>query len=849
MTIIFRSPYWLLLIPLVLAVIGWALITRRTMLPRAALGLRALIMIAMLGALADPIRPGTAGPAPLLVLVDQSASVTPAVREAAWTTATQIAEQRGDAPTTLAAIGRDVVVVPDGAQPEVEADGSDLAAALRLAQGFTEQAGQGGQVLLLSDGAATAPGVDEAAQALAARGFKVNVLPLVDDLQLDARVAAISLPAGLRAGQGFRGAVTVESTSAAEATLVISLNDQPLNETQVSLQAGRTSFPLPGSVPDPGVQRFRVELRLNDAHVENNVLDTTVLVGPAPRVLVVERTPDNAAGLRDALEAQGVQSEALRPADLPSRLSDLRRFDAIVLQDVPATALTLDQQSTLREFVRSMGHGLLALGGSNSYSLGGYKGTPLEEVLPVKMDTPPRRERQQVALLLIVDRSASMYSLDPGGSKLELAKGAALAATQVLVPDDRVGVLAFDTETEWTVPFTRIGEGLALTEIQDRISALRYGGGTDIYKALGIGLPELARQDVTVRHAVLLTDGRSFTADTTAYDRLVQAARDQGLTLSTIAIGDDADTVLLEQLAKQGGGRYHFAADPQELPRLTLLETEIAREDPRIEGAFQPQPAGAHPIVRGFVPRTLPELNGYVAVTAKPEAETVLRSPDQDPIVTAWQYGLGRAVAWTSDSGEEWGQAWQQWPESGLFWTQMLSYTFPDPSQGPLTLRIDQAAGDQGASARIVAEARDDDGAPLDLADVGARVRGPDGSETTLRLKQVAPGRYEAPLSAADNGAYSVGVALRKDEQQLEASTGWAKSYSAEFALQPDRALLERVATISGGRMLQSAAEAAEAVQAEAPRPTEAYWPWLVGLAALLWPLEIAIRRGWLRRR
>jgi uncharacterized membrane protein len=846
MTVILRSPYWLALIPVVLLVIGWAFVTRRSALPRAALALRAMILISVIGALADPIRPGTAGPSPLLVLVDQSSSVTPEVRAAAWQTATQIAAQRGGAPTTLAAIGRDTVVATDDQQPQVAADGTDLAAALRLAQGFTQQ---GGQVLLLSDGAATTPGVAEAAQALGARGVHVSVLPLVDDLQLDARVADISLPAGLRAGQNFRGAVTIESTSATEATLVIALNDQPINETQVSLEAGSTIFPLPGSVPDPGVQRFRVELRLDDAHPENNVLDTTALVGPAPRVLVIERAPDSAAGLRDALEQQGVQSEALRPADLPSRLSDLRRFDAIVLQDVPATSLSLDQQSTIREFVRSMGHGLLALGGSNSYSLGGYKGTPLEEALPVKMETPPRRERQQVALLLIVDRSASMFSTDPAGSKLELAKGAALAATQVLVPDDRVGVLSFDTSTEWTVPFTRIGEGLALTEIQDRIAALHYGGGTDIYQALGVGLPDLARQDVTVRHAVLLTDGRSFTADADDYDRLVQAARDQGITLSTIAIGDDADTVLLEQLANKGGGRYHFAADPQELPRLTLLETEIAREDPRIEGAFQPQPVGGHPIVRGFVPRQLPNLDGYVAVTPKPEAETVLRSPEQDPIVTAWQYGLGRSVAWTSDSGETWGRAWQQWPESALFWTQMLSYTFPDPSQGPLTLRIDQATGDSDAPPRIVAEALDDDGAPLDLADVGARVRNPDGSEQTLRLKQVAPGRYEAPLAAAADGAYSLGVALRKNDQQLEASAGWAKPYAAEFALQPDRALLERVATISGGQVLQSAADAAAAVQAEAPRPTQAYWPWLVGLALLLWPLEIAIRRGWLVRR
>jgi uncharacterized membrane protein len=836
---IFRTPYWLWLLPF-LALLGvW--IARQSRMSRVVLALRAVITLLIVGALADPIRPGTAEPAPLLVLVDQSASLTPGVRDEAWQIGTRIARERGTAQTTLAALADDVVIAPDLQQPQLETNGTDIQAALQLARGLQPQ---GGRVLLLSDGAATSPGVDEAAAALREQGVAVDVLPLADDALQDARVADISLPAGLRAGQNFRGAVTIESTAATTATLILSFNGQPVGEQTVTLDEGRTSFPLPGSVPEEGLQRFRAEIRLNDAHAENNTLDTTVLVGPPPRVLVVERRPDSAALLRDMLEQQGVQSEALRPADVSSRLSDLRRFDAIILQDVPATALTLDQQSALREYVRSLGHGLLAIGGTNSYSLGGYKGTPLEEVLPVKMETPPRRERQQVALLLIIDRSASMYGATPTTNKLELAKGGAIAATQVLVPNDQVGVLTFDTATEWTVPFTRIGEGLALTEIQDRIARLDFGGGTDIYKALGIGLPELAEQEAVVRHAVLLTDGRSFTANADAYNRLIDQARSYGITLSTIAIGDDADKTLLERLATQGGGRYHFAADPQELPRLTLMETEIAREDPRIEGEFQPQPAGGHPIVRGFVPRQFPNLGGYVAVTPKPEAETVLQSPQEDPILTAWQYGLGRALAWTSDSGEAWSGDWQRWAESPLLWTQMLAYTFPDPSQGPLTVRIDRSQ----ETPLIVADARGDDGTPLDLADVGARVQGPDGTETTVRLKQVAPGQYQAPLPTEADGAYTVGVALRKNDQQLEARAGWAKPYAAEFALQPDRELLERIATISGGRVLSSAEEAAAAVKAEAPRPTQAFWPWLVGLALLLWPFEIAIRRGWLRR-
>lgn len=837
--VVFREPAWLLSIPVLLA--AGALLARARGLPRTALLLRALILLAIAGAIADPVRPGTAGPLPLLVLVDQSASLTPEARQTAWDTALRIRDERTNADTTVAAIGADVAVIAEGQAPAIDAEGTDLARALGLARGLQAS---GGRVLLISDGGATAPGADEVARQLAADGIAVDVLPIDAASGPDARLASIELPAGLRAGQSFRGSVVVESDFAGQAELQLSFNGQTIDTRSIQLEPGRNTFPLPGNAPQEGVQRFRAALLVEDAFAANNALDKTAVVGPQPRVLVVERQPDSAAALRDTLEQQGVLSEARRPQDVSSRLSELRRFDAIVLQDIPATDFTLDQQSALREFVRSLGHGLLALGGTNSYSLGGYKGTPLEEVLPVNMDTPPRRERQQVALLLIVDRSASMHGFDPRTSKLELAKGAALAATQVLVADDRVGVLTFDTDTYWTVPFTRIGEGLQLSEIQDLIAGIAYGNGTDIYRGIGVGLPELARQDVTVKHAVLLTDGRSYTASDTQYKQLMQAARDNGITLSTIAIGDDADIELLERLAEQGGGRYHFASDPQELPRLTLMETEIARQDPRVEGTFQPQPAGGHPITRGFVPSRFPQLEGYVAVTVKPEAEVVLASPEQDPIMSAWQYGLGRAVAWTSDSGQEWGAQWRDWDESGLLWTQALGYTFPDPTQGLLTVRVEDRPG----GSVMVADARGDDGAPLDLADVGARVTDPAGTKTELRLKQTAPGRYEAPIATNEPGAYLVGVALRKGEIQFEAGTGWVRSYPAEYAVRPDRGLLQRIADTSGGSVLGSADETADAVRGEAPRPTQAYWPWLVGFALLLWPFEIAVRRGSLRR-
>lgn len=828
---ILRHPSALLLLPLILlAVYGL-----RNRLTRGARLLRLALLTALMLALAEPLLPGTPAQPPLLVLVDQSGSLPPTERAAAWAAGQQVARARHDARTVVGAIGAEVVMAEASTAPTVDPAGTNLGGALRLARGW------GGRTLLLSDGGATDHGVEQAIQELRGAGVVVDVVPLRSTPLPDAQVTAISLPAGLRQGQQFAAEIVLTATAPIEAELHLLEDGVERSVQTIQLPEGRTVVPFSGRLTRTGVHTFEARIEAGDAQPDNNSLAQWALVGAAPRVLVIERSPDTTAALRDTLEQSGIQSEARRPADLSSRLSDLERFDAIILNDVPATELSLDQQATLREYVRSLGHGLLALGGPNSFGLGEYRDTPLEAVLPVEADPPPRRERQQIALLLIIDRSASMYGRDPRTSKLELAKSAAIAATQALVPDDRIGVLVFDTESHYVVPMSRIGEGANIATIQNQIAQIEYGGGTDIYGALATGLPDLAQQDTVVKHAVLLTDGVSYSTE--SYDQLVADARAAGITLSTIAIGNDADLPLLEHLAGIGKGRYHFAADPQDLPRLTLQETEIVRTDPRVEGTLQPQVETPHAALRGLVPRDFPSIGGYVATTPKPQAETLLQSPEGDALLTAWQFGLGRALAWTSDSGEEWAPDWQRWTTAPLFWSQLLAYTFPDPSSGPLMLQVTD-----GPTPELVADAFDVDGKPLDLADVGARITRSDGSSETLRLAQVAPGRYRAPLAVDEVGAYTLDVALRKGATELTAATGYVERPAAEWTQAPDPSLLQRITQTTGGELFASADAARQALRSDPPRPERPLWPWLVALALALWVWEIAIRRGVFRR-
>jgi len=375
------------------------------------------------------------------------------------------------------------------------------------------------------------------------------------------------------------------STVATGVQLEITAGNERMVTQQVRLSPGENTYLYTGRAGEPGILRLQATISGQpDTLARNNRAGAAILVAPMPRILLVEGS-DGAvsAPLRGALREAGVIADVADPTALPAQISALGLYEGIVLLNVPASSLTFDQMATLREFVRSEGRGLLAIGGRSSFTLGAYKNTPLEETLPVEMTPPPRPERSDTTLLLIIDQSASMGP-ETGISKFTMAKEAAIMATESLRQEDRIGVLAFDVSTRWVVDFQPVGVGLSLADVQRRISTLPLGGGTKIYNALREGLPALAQQPGRIRHAVLLTDGISMDGDRQAYRMLLEEARSQNITLSTIAIGTDADINLLQELARWGAGRYHYAAEPNDIPRLTLIESEIVRTEPQVEG-------------------------------------------------------------------------------------------------------------------------------------------------------------------------------------------------------------------------------------------------------------------------
>lgn len=82
---------------------------------------------------------------------------------------------------------------------------------------------------------------------------------------------------------------------------------------------------------------------------------------------------------------------------LPRDVSEWLRYDVVIFGDLPASSLTDAQRSSLEEAVRK-GLGFVMIGGFENFGAGGYAGTPVADLLPVRVETKEQKTEETHAL-------------------------------------------------------------------------------------------------------------------------------------------------------------------------------------------------------------------------------------------------------------------------------------------------------------------------------------------------------------------------------------------------------------------------------------------------------------------
>ncbi len=866
----FGSPWWLLALAL-LPVLFWQ--ARRSLTGLGAfrrwtsLALRMLLVAATVLALAEAYWRQESREVTVVYLVDGSDSLPRRDQEKLldYVRATSVKRESGpgrraDDCGGLVLFGGSASVerspaenfrTPDALASIIDTGHTDIAEGLRLAAA-SFPAGSRKRIVLLTDGVETRGLAVEEARRLAELGVQVQCVAAKRGRSPEVLVERLAVRPEARVGEPVEVRAVLRANGPASGIMRLYLDGKPIEARRF---AAREAGKLPAEtflVRLPKPDFYPLELRIepdagSDTLSQNNVGYAFTHVPGEAKVLVLyspegegkkSDTMVDVAALSKALASEKIALKFATPGAIPQSVAELAQYDCVIIANLGAYAFSPAAMKAVQGAVREMGVGLIMIGGVEGFGAGGYLNTPIEEALPVTCDVRQRKVMPNGALALIM-HTCEMPDPNFWGRKISDA------AIDALSDLDEAGLVYYGGNgCAWLFPLQKVGPNRA--NMHALIKNAQPGDMPDFDASLQMAIQGLQKTQAAMKHIIIISDGDPSFSNV----GLLGQATAAKITVSTVAIAphDPTCTGALQRIANATGGRYYYPKNPNLLPQIFVKEAMTVRRSVIFTEPFTPQWGVTTPPVKGFGGVALPELGGYVVTTPKPRAElplTVKLKDVEDPVLAHWQYGEGKAVAFTSTAAPDWAPKWISWPGYARFWAQIVRWT--SRAAGSSDLQV--TAEVKGGEGRIVVEAMDEEGRLLNQLELTGHSVDPLGRPEDFALVQTAPGRYEARFAAGAPGSYAVAVAYKDAKGQMRSvSTGAAGNYSPEFsAAEPNPMLLADIARVTGGRVLPADPEQdREAIWARDLPPgyrVHPGWKWLLWLALVLFPLDVAIRR------
>lgn len=793
-----------------------------------------------------------------MFVIDRSASISPAALKQAddFVAASLAAKPARDLAGVVHFAGTPALSLPATelpalpATPEIaDRNHTDLARALDFSSALLP-AETHRRLVLLSDGNDTSNRAAEAAQRLAAAGTELSIVPLRNTESPEVLVERVEIPAQLKTGEPFDLTARLRTSVATTAKAKVYQNQFLVDQRDLTLKPGANSFTVPNLRADGTFVTYEVEIiPAQDTLLENNRAQATATLRGQPRALIVDSDETKVRPLADALKREKILTEIRAANGLPHTLEDLQQFDLLALSDVSALAIPRQQMELLRRWVQDFGGGFVMLGGESSFGVGGYYRTPVEQMLPVRMEHQDRQDVPSVALLIVLDRSGSMTALVQGQTKMSLANQGAVFALNVLQPRDYFGVLAVDVRSHTIAPLAQHGNKDPIAQKIMTITA--GGGGIYIYTSLAEAFAQLRDIPARIKHVILFSDAADAeeknagemgdgAAGTGSSLDLASAMLSSKITTSVVALGleTDRDTAFLRQLAERGNGRFYLTSDATTLPQIFSTETMKVAQSSLIEEPFQAIPARTSPILSGIDWAQSPLLLGYNSTKPKPSADVLLATERGEPLLAVWRYGLGQSAAFTSDAKPRWASEWLSWPGFGKFWAQLVRGVMRKTDRA--TFAIEQR--EDGDRLALTIDAVKPDGSFHNQLPLAINALRPDGTSATITPVQEAPGRYQATVDLPGEGTTIFSV-TSPDLPDGGATFGHTRPYPREFLhTATDEPFLRQLATIAAGQFDPKPADIWKAPTKPALQRRE-LTDWLLIAALALIPLDIFLRR------
>ncbi|MGK0465648.1 VWA domain-containing protein [Clostridium sp.] len=687
------------------------------------------------------------------------------------------------------------------------------------------------RIVLISDGEENSGSVSKIAPSLEEQGIDIKYYKIQKNQGEETSVEKISVPQKLALDEEFNIVVTINSTIAQEATINLYNGRTRVNQQKVQLQKGENKFILRDKADSAGFRNYKVVVEgSKDSELKNNEAATFTNVVGKSKVLVIEDNSGEADELIKMIKASAMEYKLIKAAATPRTLKEMTSYKSIITCNVSADNLNDGFINSLDSYVKDFGGGFIASGGDNSFALGGYAKTPLEKILPVYMDMRGKKEVPKMAMVLIIDKSGSMSQGVAGISKVDMAKEAAIRTLDSLRSGkDEIGVLTFDGAYSWVVKEQPIKDAKA---IESDIGTIRADGGTSILPALSEGYKALKKSDAKIKHIILLTDGQ---AERTGYDSLLKSINKENITVSTVSVGRDADKQLLSAIAKQCGGRSYVTDEYTNIPKIFSKETFMATRMYLNNREFTPIISNNHSILSGVSDGGLPTLLGYVGASAKETAREVLRSDEDDPILTVWQYGLGKTAAWNSDISGKWSGNYINWNKNLKLWQNLINFTIENYASENVTIDVSE----KGGKATVTLKNKNSD----DKLKSNIVVVSPSGAQSEKELYETAPGEYTGTIDLKETGVYMInGKQVKNGEVVNSVNTGYAMQYSPEYKINNDSSSFDKFISFIDGENITNPKEVFVKPMTNKSGHRD-ITTFLIILALILFMLDIAFRR------
>ena len=439
------------------------------------------------------------------------------------------------------------------------------------------------------------------------------------------------------------------------------------------------------------------------------------------------------------------------------------RPSIIVLNNIPARRLSDAQQGRLEQYVRDLGGGLVIVGGDQSFSVGGYIGSSLDDLSPLASHAP----RATVHWILLADASGSMAQQADGGTRWDIAREAMHLLVGQLPPEDVLSIGSFSDRIVWWSEGKKAGDTIWAG------GNVRPHGPTNL---TGV-LDELAknRADGLPGQLLLMTDGQAPPPDG---EKLVELFHKIDLHLHVLAIGQGEAMAVLRDVARRTGGSVVEQLDPQKWVRSAEEMLRGAMGQAVFREPVKMQWSGPGK----WAMESIALWNRTWLKTGASLWGMTRHSGEEIPLVAQWQAGLGKvaAISFAADGQDvatlalqaaqrpkdpRWKVQWTLGPQLGVL---VESTGDPILNEAPLVLRIVSQDGQTVDQHKLI--------------------------------PQTGPGQYELKMDRPRSAVFA-GVQL--GEQILD-QRALAVTYAPEFAaIGNNHANLNELVNRSGGRLIE----------------------------------------------